>query len=142
MLDQRMAVSNAIAQEFRNAAIELKTKPLENAHVLIEIDGRIKDLVKNGFPENRDAVFLQFFYAHLRNHLWMHIAAEVSTRISDESTEAIINKIRIGLENLAECIENDDKSKLYDALAQLVYDYHIELTKVKLVDFRNEKEAV
>jgi len=126
---QRKMALRLLAGEFKTVVDDLEEDPLKKARALITADDNIKDLIRKDYRDIPDAVFLQFFYSLIRYHIWMHIAADVSSRISDNKIEGILNAVKIGLNNLAEALERDDKIKMYDALVELVFSYLNELNK-------------
>lgn len=129
MEKRREAAFYQIADEVKSAIIQLEKDPLKKAYALIRADDRIRDLVTSNYSDIPDAVFLQFFYNNIRYHLWMHVAADASLRLSDETTENIINAIKIGLNRLVDGLERNDKTKIYDALVELTSGYLAELNK-------------
>jgi len=119
---------NAIAKELIKAVDELK-KDTMRAYVLKDADDNIKRLVGEVYSTSQDALFLMFFYSTFRYHLWAHIAADASLKMSDSETKGIIIKVTEGLDYLAESLARNDKAEIYVALAKLVSDYLNELNK-------------
>lgn len=128
MENNKKALSE-IAQEFRWTVDNLEKDPLKKAYVLREVDEHIRKIVEDKYSNNREALFLMFFYANLRYHLWMHVAGDASLKITDSQTKRIIQQIKSGLNELAESLERDDKAKIYNALVNIIFNYLNELNK-------------
>ena len=126
MMGRDKEALSEIARELMMVVSELD-KNLMNVYVLREADDHIRQLVEENYSDSRDASFLVFFYTNLRHHLWTHVAADVSLRMTDEQTKDIINKIKGGLNGLAESLERYDKAEIYNALVTIVFDYLNEL---------------
>ncbi len=128
MMKRDKEALSEIARELMMAVSELEKNPM-NAYVLREAEDHIRHLVEEKYNDSRDASFLMFFYTNIRHHLWMHVAADASLRMTDEQTKDIINKIKGGLNGLAESLERYDKAEIYNALVAMVFDYLNELNK-------------
>lgn len=129
MKDRSKIALKQIAQELRNALNEFDQPSQKRFYVLLNADDHIRELVQNEYFDIPAAVFLQFFYSNFRYHLWMHVTGDASLRISDTMSTNIINKIKIGLNNLVIGLENDDRIKIYEALIETTYGYLDELSK-------------
>ena len=128
MVENDKEAVNAIAKELIKAVDELRKDPMQ-AYVLKDADENIKRLVRKKYSNIQDALFLMFFYSNFRNHLWAHIAADASLKMSDSETEGIVTAVRVGLEYLAKSLMRYDKAEIYTALVKLVSDYLNELNK-------------
>jgi len=62
-------------------------------------------------------------YSTFRYHLWAHIAADASLKMTDSETKDIVIKVRDGLDYLAKSLTAYDKAGIYTALVKLVSDY-------------------
>ncbi len=132
MIEKKKEAASEIAEKLRWAVEQLEQDPLKKAYVLREVEEEIKKLVQEKYSNDPEAVFLMFFYTNLRYHLWMHLAADASLRLTDSETERIINKIKEGLNALVESLslERPDKGDIYNKLSSLVFGYLNELNKV------------
>jgi|LGVF01.1.fsa_nt_gb hypothetical protein len=128
MVENDKEAVNAIAKELIKAVDELRKDPMQ-AYVLKDADENIKRLVRKKYSNIQDALFLMFFYSNFRYHLWAHIAADASLKMSDSETEGIVTAVRVGLEYLAKSLMRYDKAEIYTALVKLVSDYLNELNK-------------
>jgi hypothetical protein len=128
MVENDKEAVNAIAKELIKAVDELRKDPMQ-AYVLKDADENIKRLVRKKYSNIQDALFLMFFYSNFRYHLWAHIAADASLKMSDSETEGIVTAVREGLEYLAKSLMRYDKAEIYTALVKLVSDYLNELNK-------------
>jgi len=118
----------AIAHLVKEATENLKKDPL-GVYILKDIEKRLRQTVNEKYIDIDDVKFLMFFYENFIYHLWGHIAADASLRITDLQAWQIITKVREGLDILATALEKYDKGEIYDALKHLISNYLKELNK-------------
>lgn len=128
MVESSREAANEIAKELKIAVDKLKRNPMQ-AYVLKDADENIKQLVGRAYSTSPDALFFMFFYSNFRYHLWAHIAADASLKMTDSETKDIVIKVRDDLDYLAKSLVAYDKAEIYTALVKLVSDYLKELNK-------------
>ena len=103
--------------------IGLERADIRKIYLLRELESDLKEIVNEKYKDVPDAVFFLHFYVNFRHHLWKHIAAHASLRVTDEETENILRKVVIGLRELAEGMKVYSKEKMYDGLVTLISGY-------------------
>ena len=103
--------------------IGLERADIRKIYLLRELESDLKEIVNEKYKDVPDAVFFLHFYVNFRYHLWKHIAAHASLRVTDEETENILRKVVNGLRELAEGMKVYSKEKMYDGLVTLISGY-------------------
>lgn len=128
MVEWEKKASKEIAQIFKKTTEDLNRNPM-GVYVLKDAEDRLREIVNKKYTNIPDAMFLVFFYENFRYHLWFHIAADASLRVSDAQTVQIIDQVAKGLNMLARALELYDKKEIYDALKYMIYNYLVELNR-------------
>ncbi|MBD3192569.1 MAG: hypothetical protein GF308_18155 [Candidatus Heimdallarchaeota archaeon] len=118
-------VKKEIAKILINATTHLEQQPME-VYVLKNAEKEIEQIAEE-YELVPIAQFFTFFFTHFRKHLWFHIAADSSLRMTDRDTQRIIETVKNDLKSLANVMENDDKVSVFNTLKNLVFNYLVEL---------------
>jgi len=125
----KLELVKKIAKIFKKVVTHLEKYPME-IYVLKNAERDLSELINSKEYQNiQDGKFLMFFYENFIHHLWAHVAAHASLKITDSQIEQIIKKIVNGLGKLANSLEAYDKKGIYDSLKYLIFNYLVELNK-------------
>jgi len=124
-----LKLAKEVAKIFKEVATHVEKYPME-IYVLKDAERDLSKIINSEeYQDIQDGKFLMFFYESFRHHLWAHIAAHASLKVTDPQTEQIMKKVAIGLHKLADSLEAYDRESIYDSLKYLIFNYLVELNK-------------